>query len=51
MLIGLVLSLPIVWSVRFGRPVFLVVQGLASLGSVGLGLSIIYRILVSEQVS
>ncbi|WP_455389067.1 HoxN/HupN/NixA family nickel/cobalt transporter [Petrachloros mirabilis] len=51
MLIGLVLSLPIVWSLRFGRPVFLVVQGLASLGSVGLGLSIVYRILVSDQVS
>jgi High-affinity nickel-transport protein len=51
MLIGLVLSLPIVWSLRFGRPVFLVVQGLASLGSVGLGLSIVYRILVSEQIA
>jgi len=51
MLIGLVLSLPMVWSARVGRPVFLAVQGLASLGSVSLGFSIVYRILVGAQVS
>jgi High-affinity nickel-transport protein len=51
MLIGLVLSLPVVWSLQLGRPVFLAIQGLASLGSVGLGLSIVYRILIGEQVS
>lgn len=51
MLIGLVLSLPVVWSFHLGRPVFLAVQGLASLGSVGLGLSIVYRVFMGEQVS
>jgi high-affinity nickel permease len=51
MLIGLALSLPVVWSLQLGRPVFLAIQGLASLGSVGLGLSIVYRILVGEQLS
>jgi len=50
-LIGLVLSLPVVWSLRFGRPVFLAVQGVASLGSVALGGSIVYRILMGEQAS
>ena len=50
-LIGLVLSLPVVWSLQLGRSVFLAIQGLASLGSVGLGLSIVYRILMGEQVS
>lgn len=51
MLIGLVLSFPVVWSLRLGQPVFLTVQGVASLGSVGLGLSIIYRILMGEPLS
>jgi len=51
MLIGLVLSFPVVWSLRLGQPVFLTVQGVASLGSVGLGLSIIYRILMGEALS
>ena len=51
MLIGLVLSLPVVWSLRLGRPIFLVVQGVASFGSVGLGLSIVYRILMGERLS
>jgi high-affinity nickel-transport protein len=51
MLIGLALSLPLVWSLQLGRPVFLAIQGLASLGSMGLGLSIVYRILMGEQLS
>lgn len=51
MLIGLALSLPVVWSLQLGRPVFVATQGLASLGSVGLGLSIVYRILMGEQLS
>jgi high-affinity nickel permease len=51
MLIGLVLSLPVVWSLRLGRPMFLAVQGVASFGSVGLGLSIVYRILMGERLS
>jgi high-affinity nickel-transport protein len=51
MLIGLVLSLPVVCSLRVGRPLFLAVQGLASLGSIALGCSIVYRILLSEPLS
>ncbi|HLZ33051.1 MAG TPA: hypothetical protein VKP13_03470 [Nitrospira sp.] len=51
MLIGLVLSVPVIWSFRLGRPVFLTVQGLACLGSMGLGLSIVYRILTGEPIS
>ncbi len=51
MMIGLVLSLPIVWSVQLGRPVIFFVQGLASLGSVGLGLSIVYHIAVGQPLS
>jgi sulfite exporter TauE/SafE len=50
-LIGLVLSLPVVWSLRLGRPVFLAVQGVASLGSVALGVSIVYRVVMGEQLS
>ena len=51
MLIGLILSFPVVWSLRLGQPVFLAVQGVACLGSVGLGLSIIYRVLMGEPLS
>ena len=51
MLLGLAFSLPVVWSLQLGRPVFLAIQGLASLGSMGLGLSIVYRILMGEQLS
>jgi high-affinity nickel permease len=51
MLVGLALSLPIVWSLRFGRPLFLAVQGMASVGSITLGCWIVYRILVAEPLS
>jgi hypothetical protein len=51
MLIGLVLSLPVVWSLRLGRSVFLTVQSLASLASVILGLFTVYRILMGEPAS
>jgi sulfite exporter TauE/SafE len=50
-LIGLLLSVPVLWSLRLGRPVFLAVQGLASVGSMALGLSIVYRILTSGPQS
>ena len=50
-LIGLVLSLPVVWSLRLGRPVFVAVQGIASMGSVALGVLIVYRILMGGQLS
>ena len=51
MLIGLALSLPVVWSLRLGRPLFLAVQGLASVGSIALGCSIVYRIFFSDALS
>jgi sulfite exporter TauE/SafE len=49
-LIGFVLSLPVVWSLRLGRPVFLAIQGVASLCSVTLGISIVYQIFRGEQL-
>lgn len=51
MLVGLALSLPVVWSLRFGRPLFLAVQGMASVGSITLGCWIVYRLLVAESLS
>lgn len=44
MLVGMVVSLPVLWSLNLGRPVFLAVQGLASLGSVAVGLTIMLQI-------
>jgi hypothetical protein len=51
MLIGLALSLPVVWSLRLSRPLFLAVQGMASVGSITLGCWIVYRILIAESLS
>jgi xanthosine utilization system XapX-like protein len=51
MLVGLALCLPLVWSLRLGRPLFLAVQGMASVGSITLGCWIVYRILVAESLS
>jgi sulfite exporter TauE/SafE len=50
MLIGVTLSLPVMWSLRVGRPLFLAVQGLASVGSIALGCSIIYRIVLPDSL-
>lgn len=44
MLLGLVISLPLVYSLSCGRQALLAMQGLASLGSIGLGLLMIVRI-------
>lgn len=44
MLIGLAIAVPVLWSLSIGRQVFLAVQGLASIGSIGLGLSMMFRI-------
>ena len=44
MLVGMVVSLPVLWSLSLGRPVFLTVQGLASLGSVAVGLMMMSQI-------
>src|SRR4026207_1416907 len=51
MLIGLALTLPVMWSLRLGRPLFLAVQGLASVGSIALGCAIVYRIFLAESLS
>ena len=37
MLVGMIVSLPLLWSLNLGRPVFLAVQGLASLGALPSG--------------
>jgi sulfite exporter TauE/SafE len=44
MLVGIVVSLPVLWSLNLGRSVFLAVQGLASLGSVAVGLTMMFHI-------
>ena len=49
MLIGLGLSVPMVWSLSAGQPVVLAVQALASLGSIGMGLSMLIRIALGEH--
>lgn len=50
MLIGLALSVPVVWSLRVGRPLFLAMQGVASVGSIVLGCSIVYRIFLADSL-
>jgi sulfite exporter TauE/SafE len=50
MLVGMVVSLPVLWSLSLGRPVFLAVQGLASLGSVAVGLTMMFHIAFSGQL-
>ena len=50
MLVGIVVSLPILWSLNLGRPVFLTVQGLASLGSVAVGLTMMFHIAFGGQL-
>ena len=49
MLVGIAVSLPVLWSLSLGRPVFLAVQGLASLGSVAVGLTMMFQIAVGGQ--
>ncbi|HJT18867.1 MAG TPA: hypothetical protein VJ746_00260 [Nitrospira sp.] len=48
MLIGLGISLPMAWSLSFGRPVLLAIQGLACLGSIGLGLSMLVHVAAGD---
>ena len=50
MLVGMVVSLPVLWSLNLGRPVFLAVQGLASLGSVAVGLTMMLHIVFDGQL-
>ena len=49
-LVGIVVSLPVLWSLKIGRPVFLAVQGLASLGSVVVGLTMMFQIALGGQL-
>ncbi|GBL40531.1 hypothetical protein EMGBD2_17890, partial [Nitrospirota bacterium] len=50
MLVGIVVSLPVLWSLNLGRPMFLAVQGLASLGSVAVGLTIMLQLAFGGQL-
>lgn len=43
-LVGLALGAPVIWSLSFGRSAFLAIQGLASLGSIVMGLHMMIRI-------
>jgi high-affinity nickel permease len=49
-LVGMVVSLPVLWSLNLGRPVFLALQGMASLGSVAVGLMMMYHIGFGSQL-
>lgn len=49
-LIGLAISIPVLWSLSVGRHVFVALQGLASLGSIGLGLVIMVRIVSGNHL-
>jgi hypothetical protein len=49
MLVGITVSLPVLWSLSLGRPIFLAVQGLASLGSVAVGLMMMFHIAMGSQ--
>jgi high-affinity nickel permease len=49
-LVGMVVSLPVLWSLNLGRPVFLALQGLASLGSVVVGFTMMYQIAFGGQL-
>lgn len=51
MMIGVALSVPVLWSVRLGRSALFAVQVSASLGSLGMGFSILYGLLVGAPVS
>ena len=49
-LVGLALSLPVIWSFRISPPALFAVQGAASLGSVVLGLSLIYKTIMGSSI-
>lgn len=46
MLVGIGVSLPVLWSWNLGGPIFRTVQGLASLGSVAVGLTMMFQIAI-----
>jgi len=49
LVIGLTLSVPVIYSRVLGQRAFFAVQGAASLGSVGLGLWLLYRLVLSPD--
>lgn len=49
LMIGLTLSVPVIYSRAIGQRAFWAVQGAASLGSVGLGLWMLYRLVLSPD--
>ena len=49
LMIGLTLSVPVIYSQAIGQQAFFAVQGAASLGSVGLGLWMLYRLVLSPD--
>jgi hypothetical protein len=49
LMIGLTLSVPVIYSHAIGQRAFFAVQGAASLGSVGLGLWMLYRLVLSPD--
>ncbi|MDO9118252.1 MAG: hypothetical protein Q7U39_09860 [Nitrospira sp.] len=49
LMIGLTLSVPVIYSRAIGQRAFFAVQGAASLGSVGLGLWMLYRLVLSPE--
>ncbi len=49
LMIGLTLSVPVIYSRAIGQRAFFAVQGVASLGSVGLGLWMLYRLVLSPE--
>ena len=51
MLIGMALSVPVIWSFQLGRTAVFALQVVASLGSFGLGASILYQLVASGRVS
>lgn len=51
MVIGMALSVPVVWSIHVGRGALFAVQALASLGSLGMGVSILFGLFVGAPVS
>jgi hypothetical protein len=49
LVIGVTLSVPVIYSRVLGQRAFFAVQGVASLGSVGLGLWMLYRLILSPD--
>lgn len=49
LVVGLTLSVPVIYSRVLGQRAFFAVQGVASLGSVGLGLWMLYRLILSPD--